>query len=151
MTCNGDIQRPYAAHDWVAVGSNTVCSVCDVLKEVVEVRDGRARGAERSGKVGIMKHAIIAYVVSVFGLIAGMYSISSMRSERAQHDALNAALATRLAKCEASNEEWDALVQKFAYDHSACEAKIDFNDAIKKLDTASKLQKQGKLPQPVKP
>ena len=98
-----------------------------------------------------MKHTIVAYVVAVFGLGAGIYSIGEMRSERAKYDSLSAALATRLAKCEQSNEEWDVLVQKFAYDHSACEATVDFDKAIKTLDKAAKLQKQGKLPPPEKP
>lgn len=96
------------------------------------------------------KHTIAAYAMMALALGVAAYSISEMRSERAHHDSLSTALATRLAKCEASNDEWSELVQKFAYDKSTCDATVDFNKAIGTLDKAVKLQKQGKLPPPEK-
>ena len=90
-----------------------------------------------------MKHTIAAYVMMTLALGVAAYSIGEMRAERAHHDNLSTALAGRLAKCEAGNDEWSELVRKFAYDKSACDATVDFDKAVK-------LQKQGKLPPPEK-
>jgi len=100
--------------------------------------------------------AFLAYIfVSMFVL---GYTVKSLVEE---HDAnvlaqqsgakLLAASIKKNAECLKQNVEWSKLVESYARSHSDCEATIDFNHALKSLDTAIKLQKQGKLPPPERP